>query len=206
MTREARRRAGVRSLPTWSGCKRSSSDRRGQHPQDPKRPRPRGDVVTEASQTPYQRRRGSSGCGVGGSGSEGAGGLMTYHLTPAANRGAALRHRRRSADGSLPRPHQRLDSRRQTPRQAHRRAPLCHAGGSPRHPGRRPSRRRRPGVAPGSGPCRAAAADLREAAGLNQIQLAAASGLTHEAISRLETGHYAPYADTVRTARPGVGG
>ena len=35
---------------------------------------------------------------------------------------------------------------------------------------------------------------LREAAGLNQLQLAAASGLTHEAISRLETGHYAPYA------------
>ena len=29
---------------------------------------------------------------------------------------------------------------------------------------------------------------IREAAGLNQIQLAAASGLTHEAISRLETG------------------
>ena len=40
---------------------------------------------------------------------------------------------------------------------------------------------------------------LREAAGLSQIQLAAASGLTHEAISRLETGHNAPYADTVRT-------
>ena len=40
---------------------------------------------------------------------------------------------------------------------------------------------------------------LREAAGLNQLQLAAASGLTHEAISRLETGHYAPYVTTVRT-------
>ena len=41
--------------------------------------------------------------------------------------------------------------------------------------------------------------EIREAAGLNQIQLAAASGLTNEAISRLETGHNAPYADTVRT-------
>jgi excisionase family DNA binding protein len=40
---------------------------------------------------------------------------------------------------------------------------------------------------------------LREAAGLNQIQLAAASGLTHEAISRLETGHNAPYVYTVRS-------
>ena len=39
---------------------------------------------------------------------------------------------------------------------------------------------------------------IREAAGLNQIQLAAASGLTHEAISRLETGTRAPYAETVR--------
>ena len=39
---------------------------------------------------------------------------------------------------------------------------------------------------------------LREAAGMNQIQLAAASGLTHEAISRLETGNNAPYAETVR--------
>jgi excisionase family DNA binding protein len=40
---------------------------------------------------------------------------------------------------------------------------------------------------------------LREAAGLNQLQLAAASGLTHEAISRLETGHYAANVTTVRT-------
>ena len=40
---------------------------------------------------------------------------------------------------------------------------------------------------------------LREAAGLSQQDLAAASGLTHEAISRLETGYRAPYADTVRT-------
>ena len=46
---------------------------------------------------------------------------------------------------------------------------------------------------------------LREAAGLNQLQLAAASGLTHEAISRLETGHYAPYADTVRTLAQALG-
>ena len=39
---------------------------------------------------------------------------------------------------------------------------------------------------------------IREASGMNQIQLAAASGLTHEAISRLETGINAPYAETVR--------
>jgi excisionase family DNA binding protein len=46
---------------------------------------------------------------------------------------------------------------------------------------------------------------LREAAGLTQIQLAAASGLTHEQISRLETGRYAPYADTVRTLAQALG-
>jgi excisionase family DNA binding protein len=46
---------------------------------------------------------------------------------------------------------------------------------------------------------------LREAAGLNQIQLAAASGLTHEAISRLETGHNAPYAATVRSLAQALG-
>jgi excisionase family DNA binding protein len=40
---------------------------------------------------------------------------------------------------------------------------------------------------------------LREVAGLSQLQLAAASGLTHEAISRLETGMNAPYAATVLT-------
>jgi excisionase family DNA binding protein len=40
---------------------------------------------------------------------------------------------------------------------------------------------------------------LREACGLSQLDLAARSGLTHEAISRLETGHNAPYAETVRT-------
>jgi excisionase family DNA binding protein len=39
---------------------------------------------------------------------------------------------------------------------------------------------------------------IREAGGLNQIQLAAASGLTHEAISRLETGRCWPHAETVR--------
>jgi excisionase family DNA binding protein len=39
---------------------------------------------------------------------------------------------------------------------------------------------------------------IREATGLNQIQLAAASGLTHEAISSLETGKRSPYAATVR--------
>src|SRR6476619_5422818 len=40
---------------------------------------------------------------------------------------------------------------------------------------------------------------LREAAALSQQDLAAKSGLTHEAISRLETGHNAPCAETVRT-------
>ena len=39
---------------------------------------------------------------------------------------------------------------------------------------------------------------LREAAGLTQLKLAAASGLTHEAISRLELGRWAPYAESVR--------
>jgi excisionase family DNA binding protein len=39
---------------------------------------------------------------------------------------------------------------------------------------------------------------LREVAGLNQQQLAAASGLTHEHISRLETGGYGVSAETVR--------
>ena len=38
---------------------------------------------------------------------------------------------------------------------------------------------------------------LREATGMNQLDLAAASGLTHEAISSLETGKRAPYAATV---------
>jgi excisionase family DNA binding protein len=38
----------------------------------------------------------------------------------------------------------------------------------------------------------------REAAGLTQLELAARSGLTHEAISNLERGHRAPLARTVR--------
>jgi excisionase family DNA binding protein len=46
---------------------------------------------------------------------------------------------------------------------------------------------------------------IREAAGLNQIQLAAASGLTHEAISNLETGKRAPYATTVRALAQALG-
>ena len=39
---------------------------------------------------------------------------------------------------------------------------------------------------------------LREARGLSQLDLAAVSGLTHEAISRWELGHKAPNADTLR--------
>jgi excisionase family DNA binding protein len=39
---------------------------------------------------------------------------------------------------------------------------------------------------------------LREGAGLNQQQLAAASGLTHEEISRLELGQHGASAETVR--------
>src|SRR5215210_6052730 len=46
---------------------------------------------------------------------------------------------------------------------------------------------------------------IREAAGLNQIQLAAASGLTHEAISNLETGKHSPYAATVRALAQALG-
>src|SRR5918995_2766866 len=46
---------------------------------------------------------------------------------------------------------------------------------------------------------------IREASGLNQIQLAAASGLTHEAISRLETGRCWPYAETVRKLARALG-
>ena len=46
---------------------------------------------------------------------------------------------------------------------------------------------------------------IREAAGVNQIQLAAASGLTHEAISRLETGRCWPYAATVRKLAAALG-
>jgi excisionase family DNA binding protein len=39
---------------------------------------------------------------------------------------------------------------------------------------------------------------LREAAGLNQQELAVRSGVTHEEISRLELGHQAPLTGTVR--------
>jgi excisionase family DNA binding protein len=46
---------------------------------------------------------------------------------------------------------------------------------------------------------------IREAAGLNQLQLAAASGLTHEAISNLETGKHSPYATTVRALAQALG-
>jgi excisionase family DNA binding protein len=46
---------------------------------------------------------------------------------------------------------------------------------------------------------------IRETAGLNQIQLAALSGLTHEAISRLETGKCWPYAETVRKLAAALG-
>src|SRR5918994_2489641 len=46
---------------------------------------------------------------------------------------------------------------------------------------------------------------IREAAGLNQLQLSAASGLTHEAISNLETGKRAPYATTVRALAQALG-
>jgi excisionase family DNA binding protein len=40
---------------------------------------------------------------------------------------------------------------------------------------------------------------LREVAGLSQLDLAAVTGFSHEAISRWELGHKAPYGDTVRT-------
>ena len=46
---------------------------------------------------------------------------------------------------------------------------------------------------------------LREAAGLSQLQLAAASGISHEAISTLEAGKRAPLAATVRSLAQGVG-
>src|SRR5215208_1245541 len=46
---------------------------------------------------------------------------------------------------------------------------------------------------------------LREAAGLNQQQLAASSGLTHEEISRLELGHQAPLTGTVRALSRALG-
>jgi excisionase family DNA binding protein len=46
---------------------------------------------------------------------------------------------------------------------------------------------------------------LREAAGLTQLQLAATSGLTHEAISRLERGQRAASAETVRQLAQALG-
>ena len=46
---------------------------------------------------------------------------------------------------------------------------------------------------------------LREAAGLTQLQLAAVSGLTHEAISRLERGQRAASAETVRQLAQALG-
>jgi excisionase family DNA binding protein len=46
---------------------------------------------------------------------------------------------------------------------------------------------------------------LREVAGLNQQELAASSGLTHEEISRLELGHQAPLRGTVRALTRALG-
>ena len=57
----------------------------------------------------------------------------------------------------------------------------------------------------GSETCRSPATALREAAGSTQLQLAAASGLTHEAISNLEAGKRAPQASTVRQLAQALG-
>jgi excisionase family DNA binding protein len=46
---------------------------------------------------------------------------------------------------------------------------------------------------------------FREAAGLSQLALAAASGLTHEQISRLESGRQAPYVSTVLALAKALG-
>ena len=46
---------------------------------------------------------------------------------------------------------------------------------------------------------------LREAAGLNQQDLAARSGVTHEEISRLELGHQAPLTGTARVLARALG-
>jgi excisionase family DNA binding protein len=46
---------------------------------------------------------------------------------------------------------------------------------------------------------------LREAAGLSQLQLAVASGVTHELISRLEAGRSAPQAESVRQLADALG-
>ena len=46
---------------------------------------------------------------------------------------------------------------------------------------------------------------LRLAAGLTQLDLAAQSGITHEAISRLELGNRAPRAETIRRLASALG-
>jgi transcriptional regulator with XRE-family HTH domain len=46
---------------------------------------------------------------------------------------------------------------------------------------------------------------LRLAAGLTQLELAARSGITHEAISRLELGNRAPRAETIRCLAAALG-
>lgn len=46
---------------------------------------------------------------------------------------------------------------------------------------------------------------FREAVGWSQLQLAAASGVSHEAISALEGGKRAPHAETVNTLARGLG-
>lgn len=46
---------------------------------------------------------------------------------------------------------------------------------------------------------------LREAAGRTQLSLAAAAGVTHEAISNLERGKRTPYAETVRQLAHALG-
>ena len=46
---------------------------------------------------------------------------------------------------------------------------------------------------------------LREAAGLNQLVLAARSGVTHEEVSRLELGHQTPLSGTVRALTRALG-
>ena len=47
--------------------------------------------------------------------------------------------------------------------------------------------------------------ELREAAGRSQLALAAASGLAHEEISRLERGQHAPQAATIRCLSQALG-
>jgi transcriptional regulator with XRE-family HTH domain len=45
---------------------------------------------------------------------------------------------------------------------------------------------------------------LREAAGMDQLDLAAASGVSHHTIVRIEAGRYAPRAETVRRLAHGL--